>query len=275
MAKSDIKWQCRIAPSLGGGFAGTPNDVWGTVDYTDINEPCVFFGMYGMKDVEALIEHRGEAAILWAGSDITHLVNGYWLDETGDKRLERVPPIFDSCDHYVENWVEQRMLKRNGIEAKIIPSFLGNIDDYELQEQPERQQYYTSVSGDNFELYGWHKVNNLAEKNPEVEFHLYGNKDPWLRHHVNIFVHGRVSQEQMNEETSKMTGALRLTQFDGFSEILAKSILWGQWPVSPYIHYPHMDADIMKHKGVNTEGRDYYRKILNSFPWNENNKTTQ
>jgi len=273
MAKSDIKWQCRIAPSLGDGFAGTPNEVWGTVEYTDLNEPCVFFGMYGLKDVDSLYLHTGKKAILWAGSDITNMVNGYWMDAMGKKKLDGYPKVFDECDHYVENWVEQRMLERNGLKSKIVPSFLGNIDDYELQEQPERQQYYTSVSGDDFGLYGWDEIQPLAIKHPDIEFHLYGNHEPWLRHHVNIFVHGRVSQEQMNEETSKMTGAFRLTEFDGFSEILAKSILWGQWPVSPYIKYPHMDAIIRKHKGQNIEGRDYYRKILNAYPWNVKNNS--
>ena len=72
----------------------------------------------------------------------------------------------------------------------------------------------------------------------------------------------------MDDEIRKMTGALRLTHLDGFSEILAKSVLWGQWPVSPYIHYPYIDKDIIDHVGTNREGAAFYRSIINQYPWN-------
>ena len=87
----------------------------------------------------------------------------------------------------------------------------------------------------------------------------------------NIFVHGRVSKEQMNEEIKEMQGALRLTEFDGASEILVKSILWGQWPVS-LLSYKYMidieDLGKLKNKQrPNFVGRSHYRRILNQFPW--------
>jgi hypothetical protein len=77
----------------------------------------------------------------------------------------------------------------------------------------------------------------------------------------------------MNEEIRVMPGALRLTAFDGFSEILAKSVLMGQWPVS-LIEYPHMLSlddlgSITSKRSPNTEGRDYYVKTLNKYPWNQ------
>ena len=59
-------------------------------------------------------------------------------------------------------------------------------------------------------------------------------------------MHGRVAQEVMNEEIKEMQGALRLTEMDGFSEILAKSILWGQWPVS-LIKYSHILNILLHH----------------------------
>ena len=76
-------WQCRIAPSLGGGFAGTPNKNWGTCDYKDNKTPTIFFGLYGLPDFYALWRHKGRRAILWAGSDIIHFLNGYWLERKG------------------------------------------------------------------------------------------------------------------------------------------------------------------------------------------------
>lgn len=277
-----IRWKCRIAPSLGGGFEGTPQGAWGVEEYKEEHHPTVFFGLYGLPDFYALWKHKGNRSILWAGSDITNFVNGYWLDDVGKIRLEPkslVKYINEYCESWVENGEQFKALSRVGLTSFITPSFLGKVEDYEVSYKWDGKiKLYTSVSGDDFKLYGWDKISELAIDNPNIEFHLYGNnksivcgEDMPEIHLKNLFFHGRVPQEQMNEETKKMSGALRLTKMDGFSEILAKSILWGQWPISPHIDYPHMLKDIKEiynKKEPNIEGRNYYLKILNRYPWN-------
>jgi len=280
MQETEIK--CRWAPSLG-LLEGTSDAVWGTTPYnpeTDLDKPCVFFGLYGFPDFYALWRHRGKKWILWAGSDITHFRNGYWLDEKGEIRVD--PQAFsdwiiENCESWVENDVERIALNGWGIESQICPSFMGNSDDFEISYQPsEKPKVYTSVSGNNFKLYGWDKIPQLAQENPNIEFHLYGNTEPPFPDTVfkpaNIFIHGRVSKEEMNREIRDMQGALRLTEFDGFSEILAKSVLMGQWPVS-LIEYPHMlevsEINKLKNKTEpNILGYRYYKGVLNNYPWN-------
>lgn len=275
MQGQEIK--CRIAPSLGGGFAGTPEEVWGTCVYnpeTDSHKPTVFFGLYGFPDFYALWRHKGKKWVLWAGTDVSHFVSGYWLDDMG--RI-RIPPhalakwINENCESWVENHVEMEALKKLGIHSEVCPSFLGDVNKFEVSFTPGNK-LYTSVSGDDFELYGWDRIDALARQNPEIDFYLYGNTEEWNVLQKNVIVRGRVSQDQMNEETKHMQGALRLTVMDGFSEILAKSILWGQWPVS-FIEYPHMVSvkEIRKtlcQENPNIKGRDYYLSKLNQFPWN-------
>lgn len=288
------KWQCRIAPSLGDGFAGHPNDVWGTVPYTNPDEPCVFFGMYGLRDYQVFYAHRGEKRILWCGSDIRNYLRGYWLDKTGEQRVDvKFPSIWKPIKDngiwgatseiisYVENDLEAIALASKDVPSIVVPSFLGDVNKYQPQEiRTDKERYYTSVSGDDFELYGWDEIPDLAKKNPDTEYHLYGNMQApqwadskdivdtlrglnattryYLSTHPNITVHGRVSQEQMDEETKTMTGALRLTRFDGASEILVKSTLWGQKPISPYIHYDWLG------------NRDKLISIVNKYPWVSN-----
>lgn len=271
---------CRIAPSLG-ALEGDPHEVWGTKPYHEddmaeiIDKPCVFFGLYGLNDFYSLWRHRGKKWVLWAGSDIRHLRAGYWLEDGGGIRISHkaIGQWIDKyCESWVENEVERRELMSLGIHAQVCPSFMGRIEDYEISyEASRRPKVYASVSGDDFALYCWPEIEKLAEENPELEFHMYGNTVPYRSIRTNFIVHGRVPKEKMNEEVKGMQAALRPLEFDGFSEVLAKSVLWGQWPISK-IEYPH----VMKMGGLkilskldtpNKKGREYYIKSLNKFPW--------
>lgn len=271
------QWYCRWSSTLG-EFESTHQKIWGTIEYDPErhgNEPTVFMGLYSFVDFYALWRHKGYKAILFCGSDIRHFINGYWLEDSEHGiKLNRTPLaqwINKYCENWVENEVEQNELLNVGIDSKVCPSFLGNIEDYEVSyKQSDRPKVYTSVSGNDFKLYGWDKIRGLAKENPDIEFHLYGNTI-FYPGSSNIFVHGRVPKEQMNKEIKEMQGALRLVKMDGFSEIIAKSILWGQWPVS-LIEYPYMlsveELGILKDKKEpNIAGREHYIKNLNKYPW--------
>lgn len=276
--KPSHRWQCRTAPSIG-ALEDTPDNIWGTKPYLDEFQDTVFFGLYGFRDFFTLWSHKGRKCILWAGSDIQHFLLGYWLDEEGKMRIHPIQLsswIDTNCESYVENEIEQEALRSVGIRSKVVPSFLGKMSDFPLQPVPKGPiKLYTSVSGDNFELYGWQHIPALAKSNPKIEFHLYGNtvEPPFtLAYKTNIHLHGRVPKEQMNEEVKSMTGALRLTQFDGFSEIIAKSLLWGQLPVSliAYDHTLKPDDIWMLHSYTeqNTSGRAWLLSVMNKYPWN-------
>lgn len=268
-----IQWQCRVAPSLG-DLESTHTKTWGTDEYTDDQRPTVFFGLYGLPDFYALWRHKGERHILFAGSDITHFKNGYWLEEGGSICVTHEPFarwINKHCTIWCENEVEAKVLAECGIYAKVQPSFLGNIDQFPISWKPGNK-VYASVSGNNFELYGWNKINILAKEYPDLEFHLYGNTIPWKATSENVIIHGRIPKEKMNAEIMDMQAGLRMVEFDGASEVLMKSILMGQWPVSlisyPHILKPEQLSEIVHKTEPNIEGREYYRKILNNFPWN-------
>lgn len=277
-----VTWQCRIAPSLGGGFAGTPNEAWGTVDYTDDTKPTVFFGLYGLPDFFALWRHKGRRAILWAGSDILYFEKGYWLEEGGYYHLNACDLagwINKHCESWCENVVEKERLAKCGINAKVCPSFLGDVSKFKVTFRPSSMvTVYASVSGDDFKLYGWDVIERIAGKVPDVLFYLYGNKKPWKTKHRNVEVKGRVTQYLMNCQISQMTCGLRPLEFDGASEILIKSALMGQYPISR-IPYPHIasyktDAELVAqlkklstYKKPNLKARLYYQRVLNQLPW--------
>lgn len=279
---SQLDWKYRWAPSLG-ELEDTPENIWGIEKYeSEIHKenPVVFCGLYGLPDFYALWRHPERKAIWWTGSDIRHFRAGYWLDKNGNIKLrpkELAKWIETYCESWCENDVEYEALKKLGISSKVCPSFLGDVKKYEVDFKPapfgQRSKLYTSVSGNDFEVYGWKKIDWISDVYKDVEFHLYGNTvESPVKKRDNVFIHGRVSKEVFNQETDSMQGGLRLTSFDGFSEVLARSILRGQWPVS-LIEYPHMlkidEIDKLKTKfSPNFEGRNYYLGILNHYPWN-------
>ncbi len=284
MQEETINWICRKAPSIG-ELEDTPENIWGTLEFNEFkktfsNKPCIFFGLYSLSDFFAIWRYPEKKAILWAGTDITHFLNGYWLDEKGSIKISPRPLatwINKNCENYVENEVEQATLLTIGIKSKVVPSFLGKTQDYKISyEWSDKPKLYISVSGNNFEQYGWPKIYKLARDYPDIEFHLYGNTVPFLVPETdlfsNIIIHGRIPKEQMNEEIKKMQGALRLNEFDGFSEIIAKSLLWGQWPIS-IISYPHTFSieelgKIRLAHEPNFQGRQWLVDNVNKYPWN-------
>jgi hypothetical protein len=273
------EWQCRWSPTLG-NLEDTHQNTWGTKEYKYLEKPTVFMGVYSYRDFLDIWSHANRSldkpCILWCGGDILRLTKtGYWLHDTDIMRLDShilAKWINANCDNYVENQVEYDALRGFGIESKIVPSFLGNVNDYDISFKPGNK-VYASVSGDNFEQYGWYKIENMAKENPDIEFHLYGNQSGWNTKNKNVIVHGRVDKSIMNAEIKEMQGGLRLLEFDGFSEILAKSVLWGQYPISE-IEYPHMlkpgqIREILDKKTPNFKGRNHYLEVLNKYPWNK------
>lgn len=275
------------APSLGGGFSGIPENAWGTLPYDPekhINDDVVFCGLYGIKDFMRLHNHKGKKWVWWCGSDIRHFINGYWLDEHGKIRMEMYPLIRwmnKNCESWVENIAEYNLLKSVGIKSKICPSFLGDINKFNVTyEHLGNPMVYASVSGDNFKLYGWDVIERIAGKVPEVTFYLYGNINEWNSRHNNVIVRGRVSQKEMNEEIEAMQAGFRPLEQDGCSEIIVKSSLQGQWTISR-IKYPNVlsynnDEELIKvlkslskRTKPNIKAREWFINNLNRYPWNK------
>lgn len=256
----------RWAASLGGGFAGDAKSAWGTRPYNPIRhntEPTVFCGLYGLPDFIELWRHRGKKWIWWAGSDVTHLLNGYWLDTRGDIRLDPKPLakwIQKNCESWVENTLLQKELASIGIKAKVCPSYLGDVTKIKPSYKPsDRPKAYISVSGDDFDAYGWDRIDEMAEMNPHVTFYCYGNNKPWKSQYKNVVVRGRVPQKTMDSEIKDMQMGIRLNKHDGFSEILAKAVLMEHDVIST-IDYPFLKMDRKK-------ARQWLLKNVNKYPW--------
>lgn len=275
----------RWAPSLGWGFDGTPETAWGIEKWEgDPDDTVVFCGLYGLPDFYSLWQHKGKKYVWWCGSDVTHFINGYWLEEGGGIRLDPTPLaewINKNCENWCENEVEKRALEEVGIHAQVCPSFLGDVNKYDITFTPStRPQVYVSSSEGWEDMYGWNIIEKIADR-CDVDFHLYGSNS-WKSAQSNVIVHGRVPKEQMNEEIKQMQCGLRLNvDMDGFSEITAKSVLWGQYPIVAesygyigLLGFSNIDdlvrkLNSLKYKTKPNPAREYYQVTLNNYPWNQ------
>ena len=196
--------------------------------YSKIFKPVLFFGMYHFGDYRKFIFHQGKKYIIWAGSDILNL----------NKWNKWIFNLF-KARHYCENQVEYRKLLKNGIVATIKPLFLGNVDDFPVSyKQSDRPQVWLCMHPGREEEYGIGLMTEMAYECPEITFHIYGVNG---YNQTNIIYHGIVPEEQFNEEIKNYQSSLRLNSFDGMSEVISKSILLGQYPISR-IRYDYIDS---------------------------------
>ena len=308
--------QCREAPSLG-TFEDSPHNVWGTVPYENPNDggtdflcsigwhnkgtsnehysswggckhykPTVFFGLYDLRDYWALFRHKGKKYVLWCGSDLRNLTKSFIFNDGKLRWLSKLCPgfkfilkwILKDAEHWVENTTEWHALQKYGFGSQICPSWLGEVDlpiSYKWSKKPH---IYVSTGSKRQEEYGFSVIERIAPLLPDHTFHLYG--DTWETKQPNIRCHGRVPKEQMNEEIKNMQCGLRLNEFDGFSEVLAKAVLQGQYAISriPYPLIPHYNNEeelvqylqsLKKCYRPNKKAREYYQLKLNRFPWSK------
>ena len=237
----------------------------------DKNEEVLFFGMYHKKDYKRLLNHKGFAYIFWCGSDILNLSKAPLWYRFLLKRKQTV--------HWCENDVEAKvLLKFFNKRINVCPSYVGDIPEVSFKPS-QNPQVWLSCRPERKKEYGIGLVEEISKEVPEVTFHVYGIKNIYFYYAFhNIIYHGNVSEQQFNEEIKNYQAGLRLNEFDGFSEVLAKSILMGQYPISR-IGYRFISSFVNKEELVqllrnlknytepNYAGRAYYLATLNKFPW--------
>lgn len=258
---------------------------WEGIDSTD---DLLFFGLYNDRDFDVFNAYQGKKTVFWCGTDILSVVQDYER-----RRILKNNP----AEHYCENEVEAKNLELCGIkDVKIVPSFLDHIDKYPISFKPSKKPQVFMCGHPNRESeYGLNLIRRVAEKLPEIGFHIYGidasdnlfykDKIPTESQSVikdnvcpNISYHGKVPEDKFNEEIKKYHCGLRTNEHDGMSEVTAKSILLGQYPITriPYEHiwnYNTEDELVALLKRLKTmmspnyEGRAYWIKHLNQYPW--------
>jgi hypothetical protein len=214
----------------------------------------LFFGAYHEKDYDRILKTEGPKSIYWQGSDIKQLPDTIAISFT-----------YLDIKHYCENNVCQSALKSLGIKAEIKPIFWGDINKYPLSYKPsENPQIWLCAHPGREREYGVEQVYLWAQLFPFI-FHIYGVDKTYDLE--NVIFHGIVSEKELDGDIKNYQCGLRYNEFDGFSEVVSKSMLLGQHVISR-IDYPHSMFPTykafseLKNKKANTGGREYYLKLF-------------
>jgi hypothetical protein len=186
----------------------------------------IFFGMYHPGDYARYLWQRGPKTVAWMGSDIRQLP-GLWAN------------LLRRAEHICENEVEQAALEQKGIKAKVRYIFSEAVSDFPNFFTPSKRPHVWSCIRPGRELeYGLGLIKAAAAIVSEVTFHVYGIE---RQNEKNVIYHGKVPNKLLNTDIRRYHCGLRLNRFDGFSEVTAKSILLGQYPIT-MIKYPRIDC---------------------------------
>jgi ubiquinone/menaquinone biosynthesis C-methylase UbiE len=238
---------------------------WG--GYTD-KEDVLFFGMYGDNDYELLRSMDNDKSIFWCGSDITQMLHN------SDRK--RIIKMYPEMKHYTETKEEAEELKQVSDNVEYAPSFLEPVESFFPCFKPSKTpNIYLSGHPNREEEYGFDLCREIAREHPEFIFHFYGVDG--INEH-NVIYHGFVENEQFNKEIKEFQCGLRCNAHDGFSEIVIKSALLGQYPISflPYEKVPQFRnkeelvfllSKVREQTESNMEARNYWIARLNSYPW--------
>lgn len=263
------KWRSICVSSSISNFEGNLRrrySNYGVWSWRRTYNPTIFFGMYTPVDYLKLLLHFGRKKVFWCGSDILKL-SGIW----------RVLIATSRATHYCENVVEAKQLERLGIYAEVWPMLFDDPDAYPITFIPDYLQkrdkhirvFLCAHKGREFE-YGVDVVQKIAPLLPNITFHIFGVDGNST---ANVKFMGHVTSAIFDAMIDLCHAGLRLNAFDGFSEVVAKSILKGQYPIS-LISYPRIDqvsdekALINKLKMLqskqepNYKARDFWYQIL-------------
>jgi hypothetical protein len=271
-------------------FKKRAEKTWGLKEWEGINDPdqdLLFFGLYNDRDWVVFDNFKGNKYVLWAGTDISQVLKDY--------ERRRILKNYPETKHYCENEIEAKELISIGLNPEIVPSFLDDVNNYPvLYKQNDKPNIFLCLHPGREEEYGLGLVKRIAPRLPDAIFHIYGVEDnsSYFKsggfisgtnvniddEFGNIRYHGKVPEEQFNKEIQDYQCGLRANEHDGFSDVVAKSVLLGQYPITKinyekiwsYKDEDELVAQIEKLKTMNepnAEAREYYLQRFNNFPW--------
>jgi hypothetical protein len=164
---------------------------YGFRNYSEINEPAVFYGMYTKNHYNILMSHRGLSVVVWAGSDSMNIPP--YLVRFFHENKHRVFHLAYS------HWIKHD-LDFHGIEYIEKPIFGMDFDDFRFSGIRGDRIYNYHARKEARDFYGHTFMVNLVKKYPAI--------------HVELCVHGQHKRKLMQEVYDRCFMGVRMTTHD-------------------------------------------------------------
>jgi len=188
--------QMRVAPGLS-FFKEKLLKKYGLKDYSDINKPCIFNGLYTMQDYMSLINHKSHKTVVWCGSDAQYL-NKDLIQQAGKIR------------HIAKSKFISETLNKHNIPHILLPvTPTSPVKNY-LPEKGENIYFY---HGEDRKKYGGDLVDIIKEK---TDYNIIEASS------------GTYSESELQDVYKSCFMGLRLTKHDGLPNTVLEMGLMGR-----------------------------------------------
>ncbi len=131
---------------------------------------------------------------------------------------------------------ELRELGIDSHEVPIIPSILFSNTSL----MPDKHSVLVYVPEGRESFYGMNHVKELANRHPEVKFHIVANSNDSL-FMDNVIFHGMLSLSEMNDIYDETSILFRFPEHDGLSMMLLEALAKGKHVIYPY-NFPYVNT---------------------------------
>jgi hypothetical protein len=215
-------------------------------DNYNVNEPCIFFGIYRDEDIELIKNHKSYGLIIWGGSDSMKEEKLEFISKLNTNKFFNIS---------ISRWVQDDLNNYN-IKNKLIPWYSLNKKNWNPVKKGE--YIYIYLPDHNKEFYGEDLFNKIKKK---VNYKFIIG-DP-----------NKFKKDEMQHVYSKCFIGLRLVNHDGSATTVQELGLMGIKCVhngdSPSaLNYENLD-DIIEH--INNESKyigttdHYLAKKMNHY----------
>lgn len=171
-------------------------------EYSNINDGCVFWGMYRDEDFNYLKNHKGKKIVVWRGSDAMNSA----------KYSKQILEL-DNIIHYSISSFTYNSLKKNKIQSILKP--IRPTDIYKNPAPRGNSIYFYHGSGKDSakKFYGGDLLSEIKKNVP---------------YRIIVAGHQTYNETQLNEIYRKCFLGLRLTEHDGLPNTVCELGLMGR-----------------------------------------------
>jgi len=183
------------------------------------HEGILWFGVYSEEELNTLIASEKNFAMHWCGSDVLYVINDPRASELAKKTNIRF-----TC----ETEDARQELASVGIMAEFAPMFSERFEDYPFTDNEKVFDVCVYCHPNKF-LYNRQLMIDVAEAMPELKFCFFGDR---FEAPDNVLCDGWVEQDTVKDILSSSRVYLRVTEHDGYPDLVIKSCLLGTQVVS-------------------------------------------